>query len=343
MKLSIVIICWNDLKVIADCLKSIYGQQHQTAFEVIVSDNGSADGSVEFIRANYPRVRILENKANLGFARANNVGIRAATGEYVLILNPDTIVHEGALDNWIAFADRHPEAGGFGCNVRNADGTFHTPAQTFPTVGRLWIGALGLGWLGHLSDRLCCGEYRGWDGTTERAIDWQSGCCVLFRGSVLRQLNGFDERFFYNFEETDLCKRVWQGGHSILYTPEPKVTHLWGQSTNRFPIRFAIEKLRNRYRYFHKHFGTERLAGCRHATLMGLRTRRLFYGLKRLFRSNEGLVNRLAMYRVLIEWNRRLDPVLFIQCGQEPDLGYQPLVPPPTPPADAPAPTGPSA
>jgi len=337
MKLSIVIICWNDLKVIADCLKSIFSQEHQLTYEVIVSDNGSADGSVEFIRANYPRVRILENNANLGFARANNVGIRAAVGEYVLILNPDTIVHEAALDQWIAYAEGHQEAGAFGCRVLNADGTFHAPAQTFPTVGRYWIDALGLGWLGRFSDRFACGEYVGWDGMNERAIDWQSGCCVLFRGSVLRQLDGFDERFFYNFEETDLCKRVWQAGHSILYTPEPKVTHLWGQSTNKFPIRFAIEKLRNRYRYFHKHYGTESLPGCRRATLMGLRMRRLYYGLKRLIKSNEGLVNRLAMYQVLIEWNRRLNPVLFIQNGEEPNLGYEPLVPPPGPQSAAPS------
>ena len=328
MTLSIVIICWNDLKVIGDCLSSIFGQTHHLEFEVIVSDNGSIDGSIDFIRANYPHVRLLENNANLGFARANNVGIRASTGEYVLILNPDTIVHEGALDRWIAFAQRHPEAGAFGCRVLNADGTFHTPAQTFPTVKRYWIGALGLGWLGHFSDRFACGEYVGWDGMTERAIDWQSGCCVLFRGSVLRELGGFDERFFYNFEETDLCKRVWQAGHWILYTPEPKVTHLWGQSTNRFPIRFTIEKLRNRYRYFHKHHGMDSLAGCRRATLTALRLRQWFYMLKRLLRANEGLVNRLAMYRVVIEWNRQLDPVRFIENGEEPDLGYPPLVPP---------------
>ena len=115
MKLSIVIICWNDLKVVPACLASIYEQTRKTEFEVIVSDNGSTDASLEFIQANYPQVRIVENKANLGYARGNNAGI-AAVGEadYVLILNPDTIIHEGALDKWAEFADRHPEAGAFG-------------------------------------------------------------------------------------------------------------------------------------------------------------------------------------------------------------------------------------
>lgn len=112
MKLSIVILCWNDLKVITHCLRSIYSGTHSTEFEIIVSDNGSTDGSIEFLRENFPQIRVIENGANLRFSKGNNVGIRASNGEYVLILNPDTIIHEGSLDRWMEFADRHPEAGG---------------------------------------------------------------------------------------------------------------------------------------------------------------------------------------------------------------------------------------
>src|SRR5271154_7330105 len=115
MKLSIIILCWNDLKVISNCLASIYAGTHSIEFEVIVSDNGSTDGSVEFIRKNFPKVYLIENRVNLRFAKGNNVGIQASRGEYVLILNPDTIVHDGSLDKVVAFADRHPEAGAFGC------------------------------------------------------------------------------------------------------------------------------------------------------------------------------------------------------------------------------------
>src|ERR1700689_589762 len=100
MKLSVVIICWNDLLVIRECLRSIYDGTHKTEFEVIVSDNGSTDGSIEFIHENYPQVVVVENGANLGFAKGNNAGIRASKGEYVLILNPDTIIHEGSLDKF---------------------------------------------------------------------------------------------------------------------------------------------------------------------------------------------------------------------------------------------------
>jgi len=330
MKLSIVIICWNDLKVIKGCLESIYNQKHETEFEVIVSDNGSSDGSVEYIRANHPQVRVIENRANLGFAKANNVGIKAATGEYVLILNPDTICHEAALDKWMAFADKHPEAGGFGCRVLNPDGTFHEPAQVFPTLRGYWFEAFFLNRLARFSSFFASGEYVGWDGWSEREIDWQSGCCVLFRGELLRKLEGFDERFFYNFEEVDLCKRVWDAGYPILYTPEPVFTHLWGQSIKRFPIRFALEKLRNRYRYFWKHFGPESVTSCRQATITFLRMRQAFFSLKRLLTGpNESLDGRLEMYRVVIDWNERLDPVRFIETGAEPDVGHLPLAPAP--------------
>jgi GT2 family glycosyltransferase len=329
LKLSIVIVCWNDLAVIKNCLESIYGQSHKVQFEVLVSDNGSTDGSVQYIRDQYPKVRLLENNANLGFAKSNNVGIHASTGDYVLILNPDTIAHVGALDKWIEFADRHQEAGAFGCRVLNADGTFHRPAQVFPTIWRYWISAFHLEWLGRYFDLFAAGEYPGWDGMTERLIDWQSGCCVLFRAAVLKELGGFDERFFYNFEETDLCKRTWQAGHKILYTPDPMVTHLWGQSTKRFPIRFEIEKLRNRYRYFWKHHGPQSLRPCRRVILAHLYVRQAAYGLSGLFKSNESLDKRLEMYRVVIDWNRRLDPLQFIEKGEEPHVGYEPLAPAP--------------
>ena len=114
MKLSIVIICWNDFKVIQDCLKSIYAEPTPWEMEVIVSDNGSTDQSVPFIREHFPQARIIENAGNLGFAKGNNVGIRAAKGEYVLILNPDTIIHGKSLEKLqLSFADTPTKGGCF--------------------------------------------------------------------------------------------------------------------------------------------------------------------------------------------------------------------------------------
>jgi GT2 family glycosyltransferase len=323
MRLSVVIICWNDLRVIDDCLKSIYAGTHRTEFEVIISDNNSTDGSIEFIRKNYPQARIIENGANLGFAKGNNAGIRASRGEYVLILNPDTIVHEGSLDKLVEFAERHPEAGAFGCRVLNPDGSYQISGRPFPTVWRYWISGLYLRFLGRFSDAFIADTYVGWNGDTERAVDWQSGCCVMFRGELLNKLGGFDEQFFYHFEEVDLCFRVWKAGFPILFTPEPTIIHLGGQSVGRFPIRFALERLRSRYRFFYKHYGASGCRQCRYVTLTWFLVRRAGYALLNLARPSEANRGRLAMYRAVIDWNRLIDPVRFVERGEEPRLDGQ--------------------
>ena len=323
MKLSIVILCWNDLKVIDGCLRSIYAETHAIDFEVIVSDNGSSDGSIEFIREHYPQARVLENACNLGFAKGNNAGIAQSTGEYVLILNPDTIIHDRALEKLIAFADQHPDAGAFGCRVLNRDGSYQGPARPFPTIFRDWIAALYVRPLAYLSDLFISDTYTGWDGKSERVIDWQSGCCVMFRGDLLKKLGGFDGQFFYHFEEVDLCRRVWNAGFPIVYTPGAVITHLGGQSVGRFPIRFELERYRSRYRYFYKHFGPKAAKRCRTTILAWISLRQLGWGLRSLLSPSLALKNRLEMYRVTAEWNRRLDPVRFVNSGEEPEVVTQ--------------------
>ncbi len=326
VKLSVVILCWNDLRVIAGCLRSIFAGTHETSLDVIVSDNGSTDGSIEFIHQNYPAVRVLENRANLGFAKGNNVGIRASCGEYVLILNPDTIIHDGALDKFVAFADRNPNAGAFGCRVLNADGSYQVSARLFPTVWRYWVNALYLKKLQRFSSLFAYEEYTGWKGDTERDVDWQSGCCVLFRRELLEKVHGFDEQFFYHFEEVDLCRRVWNAGASIRFTPDAVITHLGGQSVNRFPVRFEIEKHRSRYRYFYKHFGRKAANQCRHLSIARIRVRQLGYGLLALLRPTPQIHERLKMYREVVRWNKALDPARFVEYGEEPELGQDRLL-----------------
>ena len=318
MDLSIVIICWNDWKVIENCLRSIFDGTHRISFEVIVSDNGSTDGSSEQIERAFPAVRLLRNGDNLGFARGNNAGIAAASGRYVLILNPDTLVHDGSLDRWLDFADGQPKAGAFGCLVLNRDGSLQRSARPFPTLRRDRLASLYLRQLARLSDRLIADTYIGWDGDTVREIDWQSGCCVLVRGELLRQLGGFDEQFFYHYEEVDLCRRVWNAGFPIVYTPDASITHLGGQSVGRFPLRFALERQRNRYRYFYKHFGVSATAKSRRIALTSFRIRRLGHQIIHWIRPSAARSNRLAMYRAVIDWTEKLDPVRFVERGEEP-------------------------
>jgi GT2 family glycosyltransferase len=321
MKLSIVILCWNDLKVISDCLRSIYSGTHSTTFEVIVSDNGSTDGSIAFIREKYPQVRVIENGENLRFSKGNNVGIREARGEYVLILNPDTIIHDGALDQWIEFADRHPEAGGFGCRVLNADGSYQGCARPFPTIWREWLAALYLRPLGYLSDLFIADKYVRWSGETERIIDWQAGCSLMVRGTLLKQLGGFDERFYYYYEDLDLCHQIWDADFPIVYSPKVVITHLVGQSVKSFRIAFELDKYRNRYRYFYKYFGRRGARRCRQVSLGRLRVRQIGYSLLNFIKPSDALHKRLELYRAAIEWNRRVDPVQLVENGKEPETG----------------------
>jgi hypothetical protein len=324
MKLSIVILCWNDREVITNCLRSIYDNTHSTSFEVIVSDNGSSDGSVDYIRQTFPEVHVIENGTNLRFAKANNVGFRASTGEYVLILNPDTIIHDGALDKLVAFADEHPTAGAFGCRVLNPDGTYQLSARPFVSLRSEWIAALHLRALGHISDWFLSGSYAGWKGETERTIDWHSGCFILARRDLLNRLGGFDEQFFYYYEDMDLCHRIWDAGYPIIYSPAVTITHLGGQSTRRAPAAFKLDSQITRYRYFYKYFGRRGVRGSRHVALVSLALRRLGYGFLQLVAPSDAVSSRLEALRLTFDWNMRVNPVRLVENGEEPTLMTQP-------------------
>jgi len=326
MKLSVVILCWNDLKVIGGCLQSIYAGTHSTEFEVIVSDNGSTDGTIERVRKAFPQVRLLENGGNLRFAKGNNVAIRVSCGEYVLILNPDTIVHDGSLDKLVAYADKHPEAGAFGCRILAVDGSYQESGRPFPSLHGDLIAALYLRALARLSDWFIADSYTGWKGDTERKVDWQSGCCVLFRGELLKRLGGFDEQFFYYYEDIDLCHRVWDAGYPILYTPEPTVTHFGGQSTKqRLPLGFELDKHVTRYRYYYKHYGRQAARRCRHVSLLWLFSRLVGLGVVQLIKPTDARRHRLELYKVAAKWNLRVDPLQLVEDGKEPELNLSPM------------------
>lgn len=326
MKLSIVILCWNDRKVIMDCLASIFAGTHSVEFEIIISDNGSTDGSIDLIRENFPQVRILENGTNLRFAKGNNNAIRASQGEYVLILNPDTIIHDGTLDKVVEFADKHPRAGAFGCRVLDVDGSNQEYARPFQSILSAWIAAFYLKPLAYLSDSLHPGIYVRWKGDTERTVGWLAGCFILIRGDLLSRLGGFDEQFFYYYEDQDLCRRVWNAGYSIIYTPEMTITHLGGQSTiKRFPMAFALDSEVTRYLYYYKYYGRRGARQCRWFSLTSLFLRHLGYGLLQIVRPTEARKKRLELLRTVYDWNLRVDPIRLVENGEEPQLETTPV------------------
>lgn len=293
---------------------------------MIVVDNGSTDDSVAFVRETFSKVRVIVNPRNLGFGPGNNVGIREAQGDYILILNPDTILRPRALETWLAYADRHPEAGAFGCRTLNVDGSFQITSQPTPTVFRYFCKALCLRWLGRLFDSLQVDSYLGWDGATDREIGFQAACTLLVRGKLLKQLGGFDERFLHQFEDSDLCLRVWKSGWSVRFCPEAEIIHIGGQNRGRYPIRVRLETERSKYKFFHKHYGDCAAKRIRWISLMahGIRYCGCFFRL--LARGRAVAKDELEFYRVLLKWNWNLDPVRFVMTGEEMEMGYAPII-----------------
>jgi len=329
VKLSIVIICWNDLKCIGACLESVYRETTSDDFEVIVTDNGSTDGSVDYIRKNFPAVRLVENGRNLGFGGANNQGFKAARGHYVLILNPDTVILDRAIEKLTAFADRNPTVSAFGCRILNPDRSYQRSAYPVPTVRSHLIAALNLRFLSKLSPVFLGEHYTGWEGNTEREIGFQAGCCLLIRGALLRTLNGFDERLFFQTEDADLCLRVWKSGSPVIFYPDAEVIHIGGQNRGTYPLPVVVETQRSYYRFFFKHYGVNGIKRLRRIFLLRNCLRLMGYRLRRLLGSNTRIDARVTLHRTLLTWHWRIDPVSFIETGAEPETDCKPFAPAP--------------
>ncbi|MER3457620.1 MAG: glycosyltransferase family 2 protein, partial [Chloroflexota bacterium] len=225
--LSIIIVNWNTRDLLAACLESIErslssddGAGMKLQAEIIVVDNGSTDGTVEMLRRDYPDVRLIENRHNVGFARANNQGLAASRGRYLLLLNTDAFLRGPALARLVRFMEEHPEAGVVGPRLYFGDGTLQHSCYAFPTLATEFYGAVGL-------DRLfprsrLFGRYRlgYWDMRDVREVDVVMGACLMARREVFEQIGGLDERFFMYSEEVDWCYRARQAGWRIYYVPQ---------------------------------------------------------------------------------------------------------------------------
>ena len=254
MKLSIVIVSWNTRELLADCLASFIETLDEDA-EVLVVDNASRDGTPEWVNTHFPGVRLIENEENAGFARANNQAIRLSKGQFVLLLNPDTIVRDGALEALTAFLETHPDAGAAGARLLNADNTLQTSCYPTPNLTReLWR-------LFHLDAIRPYGVYRmeGWPVNQPRQVDVLLGACIMIRRSVLDQIGLMDETYFMYTEEVDLCYRIRQAQWAIYWVPEAEIVHLGGQSTRQAPAEMFLNLYRSKLQFFQKHYG--RLSG----------------------------------------------------------------------------------
>lgn len=234
MKVSVVIVNYNVRDLVLNSVASLRGALEGIDAEVIVVDNGSSDGAIESLNARFPEVLTIALDTNLGFGAANNVGIARARGEFILVLNPDTIVEEKTVRTMLAFMDGHGECGIAGCRVLLPDGTLDKASKRgFPSPWSSFCKVFGLSTLFPQS-KLFGGYNMSYvaDDVTAR-IEAISGCFMFCRAEVLRELGGFDTDYFMYGEDLDLCYRATQRGWQIFYHPETTIIHVKGESTRR--------------------------------------------------------------------------------------------------------------
>lgn len=250
ISLAIVIVSYNVHAELDACLQSIVAQTLSPETAIVVVDNGSTDGTPAMVRERWPGVRLLEPGVNLGFSRGNNAGIRATRSDLVLLLNPDTLVHAGAIATLVSRLEADRGIAAVGPRLVDAEGR---PELSF-------------GWtispLGELRQRVLTGLYDRGVGAAVRSVErrtrdggpreWLSGACLLVRRDDLEAAGLFDERYFMYTEDVDLCVTLRAAGKSVVFVPEAVVTHLRGRSAGRNP---QTERLRRQSQlaYYAKH------------------------------------------------------------------------------------------
>lgn len=227
--LSIIIVNWNTKEALKDCLGSIRANVCGMSYEIIIADNNSSDASVEMIQQEYPEVTFIENTQNLGYGRANNQGIRKANANYVLILNPDTIVLPGSIEKMYGFLKENPEVGACGPSILDTHYQASPPVLYDPTIWELFGKDT---FLRKILPKLCSPLYP--QPKERKEVERLSGCCFLARKRALVAAGLFDERIFLFYEEADLFFRLRKKGWAIYYLPELSIVHLHGKSVSLF-------------------------------------------------------------------------------------------------------------
>ena len=252
--MSIIIVSWNTRDILRNCIKSIYEQSSDSSLEVIVIDNASTDGSAEMVKKDFPQVTLIENSENRGFATANNQGIAIAKGRYVLLLNPDTIVLDNAINNTLYFADAHPESAVVGCRVLNPDRTLQATCFMFPSISNMLLSTTYLYKLFPKSRFFGRERMTWWDRNDIREVDVVTGCFMLVRREAIEQVGLLDEQFFVYGEETDWCYRFNQAGWKVMFTPCAEIIHLGGQSTRKKATAMVVQLRKSILQFMKKHY-----------------------------------------------------------------------------------------
>lgn len=251
---SIVIVTYNSARYIDACLASLPAACAHLRYETIVVDNASTDNTTALVRKQHPSVRIIDSGANLGFSKANNLGLAASTGTNVVILNPDTVADPSSITNLVEFLRAHPDVGIVAPQLLNPDRTDQGTARAFPTPAAALLGRrspLTRIWPNNpWSRRYLIGrDHRGGEAF---AVDWVSGACFMIRRDLARATGGFDEGFFMYWEDADWCRRVKGTGARVMCEPRATVVH--DEGAQRQPTPRQVRTFHaSAYRYYAKH------------------------------------------------------------------------------------------
>ncbi|MEZ5317441.1 MAG: glycosyltransferase family 2 protein [Vicinamibacterales bacterium] len=258
---SIVMVTMSNWTYLGPCLESLAAMASPYAYEIIIVDNGSTDGTQDRLRAGYPHVRLIENGRNLGLSRATNQGIQAARGRHVLLLNDDTLVTGASLDALVTFLDGHPDAGAAGGRLLNEDGSLQAGFNRFPTIGEEILIATRVG-------AAIDGAYPSTgDAAAARRVDWIGSACLLIRRAAIEEVGLLDEEFFIYGDEVDLQFRLKRAGWHVYYLPDVSTIHFGGRSLNRWRRRRMV--YRGKMLFYRKNYGFVR-AGVLRIVLGGL-------------------------------------------------------------------------
>ncbi|MCA9896750.1 MAG: glycosyltransferase family 2 protein [Ardenticatenaceae bacterium] len=251
--LSIIIVSWNVQELLSNCLRSVLGQSER-ALQIIVVDSASSDGSAAMVAEEFPEVELIACQENVGFPRGNNLGLAQANGRYLLLLNPDTIVHDDALAKMVAYLEENPQVGVVGPQLLNEDGTVQSSRRRFPSLKTALFEST---WLQPYAPQSVLDDYYVRDvGDEETAVvHWVMGACLMTRQEVVAQVGGLDEDYFMYSEELDYCRRIHGMGWQVVYYPPAKVTHLSGKSSEQAVTHRHINFNRAKLRYFRKNHG----------------------------------------------------------------------------------------
>jgi N-acetylglucosaminyl-diphospho-decaprenol L-rhamnosyltransferase len=232
--LSIVLVCWNNKAYLGPCLKSLYDAELKSPFDVVVVDNGSTDGSQQMLAEEYPNIKLIQNNKNLGLGKASNQGIMTTSGQYVLLLNNDTIVNGSSLDMLVEYLDSNPTVGAVGGKLLNPDGSFQSGYASFSTLLEEFLIVT------HLGEMLWAGYPSHGASDEIRSTGWLSSACLLVRRSALDQIGLLDENYFIYGDEADLQYRLNKAGWKVIYLPQSTTIHFGGRSMDRWKRRKMV-------------------------------------------------------------------------------------------------------